>query len=196
MPTPAQKLFAVVLAAGLSSRFGRTKQTATINGDALVKRAFEAARGACGDRCITVIGYDAAAVLCAMKANSGFVVVNEDYEKGLGSSIAAAARACGAHVDALLLLLADQALVTSKHLRALMDAWSGDADEIVATAYDDTLGPPALLPSATFDELRALSGDHGARELFTDGRFTLKTVRFEPAAVDIDTPEDLAQYPG
>ncbi len=192
MPTPQQPPFAVVLAAGLSSRFGRTKQTVTIDGVALVERAFEAAHAACGDRCITVVGHDAAAVLRAMKANSGFVVVNEDYETGLGSSIAAAARACGAHADALLILLADQALVTAEHLQALIDAWSGADDEIVATAYDDTQGPPVLLPRATFKDLCALTGDVGARGLFQDGRFNLKTVRFEPAAVDVDTPDDLA----
>ncbi len=192
MPTPAQKLFAVVLAAGRSSRFGSTKQAAMLEEVPLVRRAIETAAAACEDRVVTVIGHDSATVLRAMDTDSGFIVVNEAYDEGLGSSIAAAARACSSHVDALLLLLADQALVTGKHLRALIDAWSGYADEIVATAYDNTLGPPVLLPRATFGDLHALSGDQGARELFTDDRFRLQTIRFEPAGVDIDTPDDLA----
>ena len=190
MPTPA--LFAVVLAAGRSSRFGSTKQAATLGEVSLVRRAIDTAAAACDDRVITVIGHDAATVFQAMHTDSGFIIVNEAYEKGLGSSIAAAARACGTHVDALLLLLADQALVTARHLRTLIDAWSGSDDEIVATAYDHVLGPPVLLPRATFSDLCALSGDRGARELLSDDRFRRKTIHFEAAAVDIDTPEDLA----
>ncbi len=192
MPDLSPTVFAVVLAAGRSSRFGVTKQTATLNDVPLVRIALDTATRACDDLVVTVIGHDSASVLGAMNANSGFVVVNEDYVQGLGSSIAAAARACRPGADALLVLLADQALVTAEHLFALLDSWSGADNEIVATAYDNTHGPPALFPRATFDDLCQLSGDTGARALFQDCRFDLKTVRFEAAAIDIDSPTDLA----
>jgi CTP:molybdopterin cytidylyltransferase MocA len=39
--------------------------------------------------------------------------------------------------------------------------------------------------------LQALRGDAGGKHLFDDPRFELRTVAFEPAAVDIDTEEDL-----
>ncbi len=35
------------------------------------------------------------------------------------------------------------------------------------------------------------AGDAGARALFRDSRFTLKSIEFEDAAIDIDTPADL-----
>jgi molybdenum cofactor cytidylyltransferase len=192
MPTPAHTLFAAVLAAGCSSRFGSTKQAATLDEIPLVRRAIDTAASACEDRVITVLGHDLATVYRAMGTHSGFIVVNDAYQEGLGSSIAAAARACGPQVDALLLLLADQPLVTPQHLQTLINRWSGADDEIVATAYNGALGPPVLLPRATFDDLRGLGGDQGARALLSDDRFQLKTVRFEAAAVDIDTIQDLA----
>jgi molybdenum cofactor cytidylyltransferase len=192
MPDPQQTIFAAVLAAGHSSRFGTTKQAVPLNGVPLVRRALDAATEVCENRVITVIGHDAAVVLKAMNANSGFVVVNEDYEKGLGSSIATAARVCYGSADALLLLLADQPLVTAQHLQQLIDTWSGSRDEIVATAYSGTQGPPVLFPHGAFDALRSLTGDRGARTILNDSRFSLKTVQFEQAAVDIDTPADLA----
>ena len=193
MPAPLHKLFAVVLAAGRSSRFGSTKQAATLDETTLVRRAIDTAAAACEDRVITVIGHDAPTVFEAMDTDSGFIIVNEAYKKGLGSSIAAAARACEAYSDGLLLLLADQALVTTQHLQTLIDTWSGADNEIVATAYDQTVGPPVLLPRATFSDLCALSGDRGAHALLSDERFQLKTVHFEAAAVDIDTRDDLAR---
>lgn len=191
MPSPSRSVFAVILAAGTSSRFGSTKQVAKVGGIPMVQRAVQIAEALCGDCVITVVGHDASCVLQCLQANSGFIVVNDAYKSGLGSSIAAAARACPAKADALLLLLADQALVTETHLKTLFRRWSGAADEIVATAYAGTEGPPVLLPSATFEELRELSGDTGARALFRDPRFRVEKVPFEDAAVDIDTPADL-----
>ena len=192
MPDRQQTIFAAVLAAGHSSRFGTTKQAVPLNGVPLVRRAVDTATEVCENRVITVIGHDSAVVLKAMNANSGFVVVNEDYETGLGSSIATATRVCCRCTDALLLLLADQPLVTAQHLRQLIDSWSGLENEIIATAYSGTQGPPVLFPRGAFDALRSLKGDRGARTLFNDSRFSLKTVQFEPAAIDIDTPADLA----
>lgn len=192
MPDQPGNIFAVVLAAGSSSRFGATKQTVVLDDVPMVRRALDTAARVCKDRVLTVIGHDTSSVLGAMNADSGFIVVNEDYREGLGSSIAAAARGCRAGADALLLLLADQALVTADHLFALLDSWTGSDTEIVATAYDGTRGPPVLFPRAAFDDLCQLSGENGARGLFEDERFQVKTVRFEAAAVDIDTPDDLA----
>lgn len=187
-----QTIFAAVLAAGCSSRFGTTKQAVALDGVPLVRRAIEAATEVCDDRVITVIGHDSAVVLKAMNSHSGFIVVNEDYARGLGSSIATATRVCYRCADALLLLLADQPLVTAEHLRQLLDSWSGLENEIVATAYSGTQGPPVLFPRGTFDTLRSLTGDRGARAILNDSRYSLKTVQFEPAATDIDTPADLA----
>ena len=180
------------MAAGRSSRFNSTKQAAELSGMTLVQRATATARQICSNRVLTILGHDMATVLNAMGSESGFVVVNENYENGLGTSIATAARVCRKHADAILLLLADQPLVTAEHLQALIDNWSGSNDEIVATAFTNTEGPPVLLPSGTFDDLCLLSGDKGAHALFQDDRFRLKTVRFEAASVDIDTPADLA----
>jgi molybdenum cofactor cytidylyltransferase len=191
MPRPPATIFAAILAAGTSSRFGATKQAEKLGGVTIVQKAVQLATRVCGGRVITVIGHDASNVLRCMHADSGFIVVNDAYQSGLGSSIATAARACPAETDALLLMLADQVLVTESHLNNLLDLWSGATNEIVATAFAGTEGPPVLLPRATFAELPGLTGDSGARALFQDARFRLRSVPFEDAAVDIDVPEDL-----
>jgi len=192
MTDQQQTIFAAVLAAGCSSRFGTTKQAVPLDSVPLVRRAVDMATEVCENRVVTVIGHDSAVVLKAMNSHSGFIVVNEDYADGLGSSIATAARVCRGSADALLLLLADQPFVTAEHLRQLIDTWSGSEDEIVATAYSGTQGPPVLFPRGALDALGSLTGDRGARAFFNDSRFSLKTVQFEPAAIDIDTPADLA----
>ena len=196
MSNQPRKIFAAILAAGDASRFGSTKQAATLGGIPLVRKAIETAADVCGERVITVIGHDPETVVGAVAAAPGFIVVNENYQDGLGTSIAVAAHTCRNYADAILLLLADQPLVTAEHLQALIDNWSGADDEIVATAFADTVGPPVLFPRGSFSALAALTGDHGAREILRDSRFSIKTVRFDAAAVDIDTPADLASLSG
>ena len=186
-------LFAIVLAAGSASRFGSTKQLAEVDGLPMARRAIQTAKAVCGDRTILVIGHDRLAVAESCQAEHGFVVVNENFSDGLGSSISAATR-CVRHVArAVLIILADQPLVTAEHLQALIDSWSGATDEIVATSFAGTQGPPVLFPAGCFDELAELTGDRGGRHLFDDQRFRLRTIVFEPASIDIDTPEDLTQ---
>ncbi len=184
-------IYAAVLAAGRASRFGANKLAADLGGQLLVHKVCASAAKVCGNRVITVLGHDWSTVFSALGNQTGFVMINEHYADGVGSSIAAAAAACRADAAALLLLLADQPLVTAAQLRDLIDTWSGDDNEIVASSYAGTYGPPVLFPRNAFEPLCALSGDQGARRLLRDDRFRLRTVDFEPASVDVDTPADL-----
>ncbi len=183
-------IFAVVLAAGSAKRFGATKQLESVGGRPLVTRATDLACETCGDRTVLVVGHDWRAVATAAR-DSGYIVRNERHEDGLGTSISLAVR-CVAHAaSAILLLLADQPLITAQHLVTLRDAWSGADNEIVATGFAGTMGPPVLFPRETFKDLVGLKGDQGAQYLLRDDRYRTRTVTFEPAATDVDTREDL-----
>jgi molybdenum cofactor cytidylyltransferase len=191
MTAKRPNVFAVVLAAGQATRFGATKQTAKLHGVPLVSHAASTAALACDDRVLTVLGHDWDRVMAALRPGRGFVVINDNHASGIGTSIAAAARVCRGCADAMLLVLADQPLVTAQHLQALIDNWTGASDAIVATAYSGTQGPPVLFPRGAFDALSRLKGDVGARTLLQDNDFDVTTVRFDAAAIDIDTPSDL-----
>lgn len=181
-----------MLAAGTSSRFGTNKQVSMLGGESLVQRAMNTARTVCGEKTILVTGHDWCEVVDASGTDRPFFVINQEYEEGIGGSIAMAAKACQSRAAALLLMLCDQPLITAAHLQTLIDTWSGDEHDIVASAYSGTFGPPVLFPRATFGDLAQLTGDQGARSLLGDARFKLTTVRFEDAATDIDTVNDLA----
>ena len=188
---PNRLVFAVVLAAGCASRFGSTKQLEVFDGAALVRRAAELARETCGNNTILVAGHDSAAVAKAAGDAAPYLVINDRHTEGLGSSIAAAVKTVSHAADAILLMLADQPLITVSHLQALIKTWSGADDEIVATSFSGTMGPPVLFPRNAFPALARLSGDRGARSVLQDKSYTMKTIKFEDAAIDIDTPEDL-----
>lgn len=192
-PTIPPRIFAVVLAAGEARRYGRTKQLARLPGrdESLIGRAIRIAAEVCGERVLLVVGHDAAAVVAHANAR-GFVVLNDRFADGIGTSVACAARSLAHTADAILLILADQARISASHLAGLCSAWTGGAGHVITTAFAGAIGAPALLPHGTFARLAQLSGDRGAQVLFGDDDVTLTSLRFEDAAIDIDTPNDLA----
>ena len=184
-------VIALVLAAGRAKRFGRTKQLEAIDGIPLVRRVVDIARQACRDNVVLVAGHDWQSVAAAAGDAARFLVLNDRFEDGLGTSLATAVRATSKAAGALLVLLADQPLITVRHMQDLIDAWRCHSDDIVATRYADTEGPPVIFPPAAFADLAALTGDRGAKAVIRSGRYPVRTIHLEEAAADIDTPDDL-----
>ena len=184
-------IFAVVLAAGGSVRFGSTKQLLDFEGESLVGRAVHLAEQVCGDRSVLVVGSDWKKVVAACGPQRGFFVRNDNYASGMAGSIVCGVRAVASVADAVLLIMADQPLITSDHLNSLIREWSKSADDIIVSEYAGVHGPPVIFPAHFFDKLMKLEGDQGARPLLSDPAHSIKGLAFEAAAIDIDTPEDL-----
>jgi len=189
----SRSIFAIVLAAGAATRFGSSKQLAEWNGEKLVRRATAVATKSCGPRTILVVGHDWHAVRGACKPCSGYFVVNEKHRAGMGTSLALAIRSIQHVASAVIVMLADQPMVSAQHVATLIARWSGDEREIVASAYAKTSGVPALFASGCFEKLGELAADQGARKLLDDPEFAVHPVEFEDAATDIDTVADLAR---
>jgi molybdenum cofactor cytidylyltransferase len=189
----SSSIYAIVLAAGSATRFGSSKQLAEWNGEKLVRRATAVAAKSCGTRTVLVTGHDWNAVYTACKPLSGYFIINEEHAAGIGTSLALAVRSIRHVASAVIVLLADQPMVSAEHVSNLIEKWSGDEREIVASAYANTCGVPALFASASFEKLSALTGDQGARHLLDDPQFEIRRVDFEDAAKDIDTVADLAR---
>lgn len=187
----AETLFAVVLAAGESSRFGSAKQLATYQGQPLVTRAIRLAETVCAERTVLVTGNAWQKVAAACAPLAGFIVCNSEFRAGMASSIAAGVGAVRAAAGAVLLILADQPLVTTGHLANLAEAWRETPGMIVASGYAGTNGPPVIFPRAFFPELMSLGGDRGAKTVIACHRECLRVIAFDPAATDIDRPSDL-----
>lgn len=191
--SPNTVIHACVLAAGSAERFGATKLVQPLHGKPLVLHALEAAQQAFPGEVTLVVGHDGDAVVAAADGAYDRLVFNPAYRSGIGSSIAAGVSACREGADAIVILLADQPLVSSAHLHELACRWSGAKNEIVASTFDEVFSPPILFPRNAFAALAELSGDEGAKMLLQDAAFEVRSISIPQAASDVDTPEDLQE---
>lgn len=187
----ADGLYAIVLAAGASTRFGSAKQLVRVAGRPLLHTAVTRAAEVTGNALIVVLGSGAAQLAPLLKHSPGSVVINQEWREGLASSIRAGVARLPAACSAVMLLLADQAAVTADDLRRLAGSWRKQPQHIAAALYGGFCGVPAIFPRSSFRALRGLRGDTGARALLTRDPDRVVRVPMPSAAIDVDTPEDL-----
>lgn len=195
---------AVVLAAGGSSRLGRPKQLLMFRGETLVRRAVRAAAEAGCDPVIVVVGGIKDAIQSEVdirdsrissssapgKTTQAMVVENAEWRNGVGTSIRRGVEHLPGFVDAAVLLTCDQPFVDAGVIRRLISTQEKTGKPIVASAYANTLGVPAIFDRSCFAALLTLRDDSGAKTLMTTRPNDVAAVGFEQGAIDIDTPED------
>lgn len=116
------------------------------------------------------------------------VVHNPDPSLGQARSLCyGVARAREVGCDAVLIALADMPRVTAAHIYRMFDAADGTGT-IVASSDGVSPMPPALIGRDLFDDLLALEGDEGARDLIKRGHHVIAPPK---ELFDVDTREDL-----
>jgi molybdenum cofactor cytidylyltransferase len=122
------------------------------------------------------------------------ILNNNDWQHGLGASIAVGVRyllESSEKVDGALIVLADQPFIDGDYLQRMIDSFSLDHKLILATAYDKGIqGVPVLFDAVYFEELSKLEGDQGAKQCLKKYQSFVKTLIPPVKNVDLDTLED------
>lgn len=179
----------VLLAAGRSRRLGVAKQLLEISGEPLVRRAARLALETSPLDAVLVTGAHAAAVEEAVRGLAVRCVGAEDFEEGMGRSLAAGLRHLDPACAGALVVLCDQPALTAEHLARLVDVWAAEPASAAASGYAGTVGVPAVLPGAWFPRLMTARGDRGARDLLRGKAGEIRVVPDERLAEDVDRPE-------
>ncbi|MGL4555380.1 MAG: nucleotidyltransferase family protein [Gemmataceae bacterium] len=179
---------AVLLAAGASRRMGSPKQLLRYRGQSLLRQAALSALVAGCRPLIVVLGYEAGRMKEELAGLDATAVVNEGWERGIGTSVRAGIAAVPAEAEAALIALADQPMVGATVLATLVSRYERNRPEAVGCEYGGTLGVPALFARRLFPALLALGDEEGAKRVL--GEAAAARVPFPEAGVDIDTPED------
>ncbi len=181
----------VVLAAGASSRFGSAKQLVRVNGRPLMHTIVSRAVELAGHSVTVVLGAQAGELAPLLKHSPASVAVNRDWSEGIASSIREGLTHAPQTADGVLIVLADQAAVTTEDLRRLAGVWRRNPTSIAAAQYAGSVGVPAIFPRWCFRELNELRGDRGAQVLLQRHVDRVVRLPMPSAELDIDRPEDL-----
>ena len=190
---PAATIGLILLAAGSSSRLGQPKQLLPYQGQTLLRHAAEIAVASPCRPLVLVTGALHDELLPEIDGLPFHVVRNDSWADGMAGSIAAGlaeleTAAEGPQVDAVVVILCDQPLLTPEIIGELMVQFQATKQPVVASSYAGIKGVPALFSRAVFGELRGLHGTNGARELLQQ-HAQLPTVDFPGGATDVDTIE-------
>lgn len=182
----------LVLAAGGSRRLGRPKQLLTRDGETLVRRTVRLAIESGAGQVLLVVGARREAIEAAVSGLACEIVVNADWQQGLGSSLrAAAAHITG--VDARVLIIpCDLPGLAAADMRALVEGAQVASSGCAATRLGDLVGMPAVVPATWFGTSVQLQAHHGfGARLRALERTSLCIVEAAGLAFDIDTNVDV-----
>jgi CTP:molybdopterin cytidylyltransferase MocA len=163
-------VWAVVLAAGASSRFGSPKQRL------LLEPVLERVRRSSVDDVLVVLGAhevdtSARAVRCP------------DWQRGPGASLRCGLAALGAETQAAVVVLGDGPQLAPEAIDRVIAAWRKTGAEVVAATYDGVRLHPVLVARSAWSRVP----DDGLKNL----RATHMPCDDLGAPGDVDVPADL-----
>ena len=179
----------ILLCGGAASRFGGDKLLA--GAEPIAVRAARNLREGVGH--VVAVTPPARPELCRALEAAGCTVLETDRTaEGMGSSLAAAIEA-SAHARGWIVALGDMPAIAPRTIAAVARAL--EAGALIAAPFDGEgrRGHPVGFAAAMREELLALRGDMGAREVIARRARDMVRVPSDDRGifVDIDTPEDL-----
>ncbi len=145
---------------------GTVKQLLRLDDRPLLQHVLDNVRASGVREIILVLGFAREAIGQEIDMRDARVVVNQDFQQGMGTSLKAGLSAVDAEAEAALIVLADQPLVRPATLDQLIARHQASKAQIVIPTYRGFRGNPVLLDRSVFPEVMALNGDIGCRAIF------------------------------
>ncbi len=183
----------IILAAGLSSRFGSPKALVEINGEPLIVRLQkEVISSQVTDLIIVTGAHQGAITPFILKHKNIKVVYNKDYKLGQTCSFKIGLRAVSPAAQGIMLLPVDYPLITADLLKDLISSFVSAKPYILIPTYNGKKGHPPLFHYHAKEEILKLPNDVG---LNTFEHANITRVLFFPAkdekcVVSFNTPSE------
>lgn len=181
----------ILLAAGESRRFGSRKLLHPLPGGEAIGRRSAVNLASAVDRVVAVVAPQDDAIRALFEGAGVEVCVCPRAKEGMGASLACGVRAA-ADAQGWVIALADMPFVQPHTIAAVAAALRAGA-ALAAPVHAGQRGHPVGFAREYYDQLVALGGDVGARDILQRDAARLAAVPVDDPGVhrDIDTPRDL-----
>ncbi|MCW9014991.1 MAG: nucleotidyltransferase family protein [Gammaproteobacteria bacterium] len=189
----------ILLAAGKSARFGCNKLLYPVINNTPMLLVSAAKLVSVLPDSIVVINRELSALTTQLEQMGLRVVINEQAEQGMGSSIACGVRASEFTNDkscqgasSWLIMLADMPYIKTETIMLLVDKLK-DGARMIAPTFGQQRGHPVGFSQCYKKELLALNEDMGARQVLKNNQSELELVSIndEGILIDIDYSGDV-----
>ncbi|MDG7007086.1 MAG: nucleotidyltransferase family protein [Nitrososphaerota archaeon] len=183
----------VVLAAGLSSRFGRNKLLEPMGSTTLVGHVVTEALGSKASQVVVVGGHEFGRLKEALRGHGCKLVYNPEFRQGQSSSVKKGLSGTAPGTDAAMVLPGDMAMTHRTIIDAVIDEYSKSGARIVCAGFGGRQGHPILFDKTLFGELQGIDEEtRGLKKVVSAHASEIRVVETSPAALfDLDTPDDL-----
>ena len=187
-----RRVDAIVLAAGLSTRMGRTKALLPWGERTLLRYICEVI-AMTGLHTSVVLGYKANSIADTLIGLNVDTLYNENYETGeMLSSLQLGLKALQhSNADACMVLLGDQPAIRPEMIYALWQAHREGRGKNIRPVFDGQPGHPILIDRVFWDEIIELPPGSTPQEVIAAHSDDLYIMEVDTPAVvqDLDTPE-------
>jgi molybdenum cofactor cytidylyltransferase len=193
----SNELTTIVLAAGSSTRMGKSKQQLPVGNGTLLEHTIRCAVDSSQQNILVVLGAHAHQHQALIQHLPVTISVNIDWVMGMGNSLKFGVKktlALWPDTQGLLVLVCDQPLLTATHLSTLTNTWLTRQPMAVASEYKSVAGVPAIFDRGVFQDLLSIRNPAGARELLLKWDAEVVRVPFAGGEIDLDTPEDYKSF--
>ncbi|MDF1596083.1 MAG: nucleotidyltransferase family protein [Acidimicrobiia bacterium] len=187
---------ALILAAGSSTRLGSSKQLLPWGEGTLLGHVIERTRSFGFDEIWVVIGHEAEAVLDGVDFGDSAVVINEEYEEGMASSLRVGLDSLlrDSRADKVLIAMGDQPEIRADVVAEMLTVLKREKRPAIVPRYRYTWSNPVIVDRSLWTRLMSLEGDTGAQRLLQAHPEWVREVWVEHMPPrDVDTQDDVAE---
>jgi molybdenum cofactor cytidylyltransferase len=182
----------IVLAAGESRRMGRQKLLLPYGGVPVIRHIVNVLESSSLDHIGVVTGKDNVLVKESLSGANVQFTHNDEYEKGMLSSVRKGVELVQGTDSDLMLFLGDQPMIRRNVIDELVAGWSADEKAIHVASYESHRGHPVIIHRSFFEEILKDFDDEGLRGLLK--RYPEKVFEIEMSdkrvLMDMDSPSD------
>jgi molybdenum cofactor cytidylyltransferase len=186
---------AVVLAGGHSSRMRRFKPLLPFGESTVIEHAVGAFLGAGVREVVVVVGHRGERLRPLLERLPVRCVTNQDFDRGMYSSLVVGMQALRPQVEACFVLPADMPAVRSHTVALLARTYRRTGADVLYPVFCEQRGHPPLVSSRLFGAIVEGDGTGGLRSLLArfENRARGVQVLDEGVVLDLDTPDDYSR---
>lgn len=186
------EIWAIVLAAGSSTRMGTQKLLLPFEGKTIIEKVVENILLSGISHIRVVLGSDSGEIAETLQSWPVSFVSNGNFQEGMHTSVICGVNSLPPTARAVLIFLGDQPFIPGHVTEKVVEAWKNSGEGIVIPLFDGKRGHPPLYDMKYRNELSNLDPTQGLRSVaqkFPEDICEVET--FSPEIVrDIDTKSD------